>query len=202
MLLLSATSWLSAAEESLLVDKAPDRLFAQLDKNGDGKLTADEVGEERRAAFERMLRQGDKDGDGVLTRAEFLMASRPQTVEAPAKGGEKKPAKGDKPSEKPAESPPEKSAEKPGEKPASPAPEPQRERRPEAGPGGGRPGEGRPEGRNFDPAAFVRNLDRNQDGKITLEELPERIRDRAAKIFEEADAKEMSVEELALRWGG
>ncbi|HBH51265.1 MAG TPA: hypothetical protein DDY91_05165, partial [Planctomycetaceae bacterium] len=105
VLLLSATSWLSAADESLLVDKAPDRLFAQLDKNGDGKLTVDEVGEERRAAFERMLRQGDRDGDGVLTRAEFLMASRPQSREGGDKPVEKKPnppAREEKPAEKPA----------------------------------------------------------------------------------------------------
>lgn len=42
---------------------------AQWDKNGDGKVTADEFpgGEE---AFKRMLERGDKDGDGALSLEE------------------------------------------------------------------------------------------------------------------------------------
>jgi Ca2+-binding EF-hand superfamily protein len=61
----------------------PARLFRRLDRNSDGKLTANEVPEERRAFVERLIRRGDKDGDGSLTLEEF-MASRPQGPEASA----------------------------------------------------------------------------------------------------------------------
>jgi Ca2+-binding EF-hand superfamily protein len=47
------------------------RLFARLDKNGDGKLTADEVPQERRAFVERMIRRGDKNNDQALSLEEF-----------------------------------------------------------------------------------------------------------------------------------
>ena len=36
--------------------KTPERLFADLDKNGDGKLTADEIAPERKQYFEHLLR--------------------------------------------------------------------------------------------------------------------------------------------------
>ncbi|MFN9375135.1 MAG: hypothetical protein ACK6D3_24945, partial [Planctomycetaceae bacterium] len=89
ILLFCPASFVGAADEPVLVGKPPDQLFAQLDKNGDGKLTADEVGEEYKAAFEQMLRRVDKDGDRVLTRSELLIASRPQSKDEPPKTPEK-----------------------------------------------------------------------------------------------------------------
>jgi len=59
----------------------PARLFRRMDRNSDGKLTADEVPEERRAFVERLIRRADKDGDGALTLEEFV-ASRPQNATA------------------------------------------------------------------------------------------------------------------------
>jgi Ca2+-binding EF-hand superfamily protein len=47
------------------------RLFARLDKNGDGKLTADEGPQERRAFVERLIRRGDKNNDQALSLEEF-----------------------------------------------------------------------------------------------------------------------------------
>ncbi|MHC4954956.1 MAG: hypothetical protein ACYTGZ_13810 [Planctomycetota bacterium] len=44
----------------------PDALFERYDKNGDGKLTADELPERAQRMIERM----DKNGDGVLTKDE------------------------------------------------------------------------------------------------------------------------------------
>lgn len=55
----------------------PARLFKKLDQNQDGKVTADEVPEPRRAFLERLLRRGDEDKDGALSRAEFVGAFRP-----------------------------------------------------------------------------------------------------------------------------
>lgn len=194
-LLFSVTMCLvSVADEPVLVGKSPDQLFAQLDKNGDGKLTADEVGDEYKAAFEQMVRRGDKDGDRVLTRAEFLMASRPQSKEERPKPSDKAPS-----TEKPAPAP-----QSATEKPAAEQPRPSAETPPPAPVQ--RPREGRMEGRpgaegNFEPGAFVRGLDRNGDGKITLEELPERIRETAKKAFDEAGKDELSLEEFGTAMG-
>lgn len=48
----------------------PGRFIAALDKNGDGKLTADEVPEERREKVGKLITRLDKDGDGALSPAE------------------------------------------------------------------------------------------------------------------------------------
>lgn len=54
-------------------DGRPDAamLFRNIDKNGDGKVTPDEVGEERREGFKQMLTRADADGDGALNLDEF-----------------------------------------------------------------------------------------------------------------------------------
>ncbi len=46
-------------------------MFKRIDANADGKITTDEVPEERREAVGRMIRRGDKDGDGALSSDEF-----------------------------------------------------------------------------------------------------------------------------------
>ena len=46
-------------------------LFGQLDANGDGVLTKEEVPERRQRLFTRLLNNGDQDQDGKLTRGEF-----------------------------------------------------------------------------------------------------------------------------------
>ncbi|MBI2823546.1 MAG: EF-hand domain-containing protein [Planctomycetia bacterium] len=49
----------------------PAALFRRMDTNGDGKVTKDEVPEERRERFGRMMELADRDGDGTLTLEEF-----------------------------------------------------------------------------------------------------------------------------------
>jgi Ca2+-binding EF-hand superfamily protein len=49
----------------------PARVFEYLDRNADGKLTADEVPSERKTMFARAVQFGDRDGDGALTEEEF-----------------------------------------------------------------------------------------------------------------------------------
>lgn len=49
----------------------PDEIFARADRNGDGKLTPDEMPEERREGFKQMLTRVDADGDGAASREEF-----------------------------------------------------------------------------------------------------------------------------------
>lgn len=65
-------------------EEAPNRdgtdaaaMFAKLDANQDGKLTADEVPQDRKQLFERLVRIADKDGDGVLVVAEFVAGLQP-----------------------------------------------------------------------------------------------------------------------------
>ena len=69
--------------------KSPEALFGDLDKNGDGKLTADEVPESRKRFFDRLLRVADSDKDGALTRAEFTKGLSPDELQvtAPASPG-------------------------------------------------------------------------------------------------------------------
>ncbi len=50
---------------------APGRFLAQLDKNGDGKISPDEVPDERRENFQKLVARLDKDGDGALSKAEI-----------------------------------------------------------------------------------------------------------------------------------
>lgn len=56
----------------------PGRFLAQLDKNGDGKLSPDEVPEERRENFSKLVARLDKDGDGALSKDEMPAAGKAQ----------------------------------------------------------------------------------------------------------------------------
>jgi Ca2+-binding EF-hand superfamily protein len=72
------------------------QFFARIDRNGDGKLTADEAPEERRKFIERLIKRGDKDGNGSLSLEEFEAArperpARPEAPEAAARPGNRPP---------------------------------------------------------------------------------------------------------------
>ncbi len=123
------------------VAKTPEQVFADLDKNGDGKLTADEVPADRQRLFERLLRVAGKDKGTDLTRAEFLAALKPDDLKVPA---------------------------------------PQN-----LGGGGGR-------GNGFDPAQYFQRMDRNKDGKLTRDEVPEQAPPGIRQLFTRLNKTELT----------
>lgn len=129
---------------------SPEDLFQRLDKNGDGKLTADEITDDQKRFFDRTVRVGDKNNDGVLTKEEFVQANKPQ--------------------------------ENPNV-PLNPA-------------GGGNPGD-----RMAEMRQRFEMMDRNKDGKISKDEIPDQLRDRLLPLFERLGKDAINLEEFS-RMGG
>lgn len=147
----------------------PERFLGymkQQDKDGDGKLSKDEVGERMRENFANL----DKNGDGKLDDVELRqMAMGMAGMQRPG-GPEGRRPEGDRKSE---------GDRKPGEA-----------RRPEGGPG--------PERRPdvlADAEARFKQADKDGDGKLSKDELPERMRERLDKIDTDGDGK-ASPEEM------
>jgi Ca2+-binding EF-hand superfamily protein len=133
-----------------LAQPANEDIFKSLDKNSDGKVTADEVPDEQKRFFERSLRVGDQDADGALTKDEFTQATKPQ------------------------------------DNPSVPL-----------GPLGGQPGDRRGELKQR-----FEMLDKNKDGKVSLDEVPEQFRDRMKAMFERLGKSELNMEEFGRASGG
>ena len=51
-----------------------EKVFQRRDANGDGKLTAEEMPQERRERFQWLLARYDDDGDGAITKQQFIKA--------------------------------------------------------------------------------------------------------------------------------
>ncbi|MEX0978051.1 MAG: hypothetical protein WDZ48_04330, partial [Pirellulales bacterium] len=66
--------------------RGPAELFKRMDRNADGKVTADEVPEERRAMVAKMIERGDKDGDQALSLEEFSKVFSQRKGAPPAEG--------------------------------------------------------------------------------------------------------------------
>lgn len=62
---------------------ADQQLFARLDSDGDGLVTATELPQEQSRLFARLVRLGDSNGDGHLTEAEWQVALEPTRPEKP-----------------------------------------------------------------------------------------------------------------------
>jgi Ca2+-binding EF-hand superfamily protein len=76
---------LSALEADENAPPQADRtgLFKQVDANGDGQISEDEVPDDKRRLFTRLLRRGDANSDGKLSLEEFTKAIADEQREAP-----------------------------------------------------------------------------------------------------------------------
>ena len=129
-------------------EDASQELFTKLDRDGDGVLTREEVGDENARMFQRLVRRGDKNQDGKLGRDEFLAA-----VKETAEQGE--PNNPQRPDARPDQNP---------------------DRRPP-------------------PQQVIRQFDKDGDGKLSKDEMPERMRENMERIDTDRDGF-VTVEEL------
>ncbi|MCZ6795592.1 MAG: hypothetical protein O7J95_18465 [Planctomycetota bacterium] len=65
----------------------PKRFVQRVDKNGDGKVTLEEVPEQARGYVRRLIKNADKDGDGAVT-ADELAKVRPAQGQRPRRPGQ------------------------------------------------------------------------------------------------------------------
>ncbi len=72
VVLMGTVAW---AQDRPGPKRNPAQRFKQLDKNGDGYITQDEIPQERKEFFKRLLSRWDKNGDGKLSQEEFLAAA-------------------------------------------------------------------------------------------------------------------------------
>ena len=196
-----------------------EAIFSRADANNDGKVTLDEVPEDRRERFKQMMERADANGDKALTREEFVrgfMLARGGQPGAPQPGGPRPsgdPQPGDgvfrlldtdkdgrlstKELAEAGETIKKLDRDSNGEVSREelaaglmPPPPP-----PPARPAAGTP----PQGGRFDPQTMLARLkesDKNGDGKWSKDELPERMRENFDRIDQNKDG---SVDEAELK---
>lgn len=205
-----------ADDDAKKPEAAPqEEVFQKLDKNSDGKLVPDEIPEEQGRFFDRLVRLGDKDDNGELTKAEFDAAMKRD--DAPVQGGgfdrggpggpggwpmidfkqmlerldKNKDGKISK-DEAPEEGPGRMLREMMTRQNKDSLTADDFERARAAFGGAGAPGAG---GRPA-PGEFLKQLDKNNDGKLQKDELPEPMRERFGRVFEKLGKDELSREDF------
>lgn len=142
------------AEPSKPQRPGPQMMFDRMDKNHDGKLTADEIPAGTPERLKEMLRRADKNDDKVVTREEFQASLREMSPRMGGFGGDRRGPRG------------------PGEAGRG-RPRPQVPARPFGGPGGRRPEPGLTAGgppRLPDLKQLFEKWDTNHDKSLSYDE--------------------------------
>ncbi len=191
-------------------DDTSTEIFKNLDKNNDGILVADEIGEEQTRFFERLIRTGDANEDGKLSLGEY--ESTVNTEDKPVTGGGPQ-GPGDRPN--PGEMFSRMDKNKDGKLTRDELPEPLKERMgamfdrlgkeeltqedmarafAQMNRGNQPPG-GRPEG-DAQTLDFLKRMDANKDGKLSRDEIPEGAKERLGMMFDRIGKDELTFEEV------
>lgn len=181
-----------------------ETLFNQLDKNADGKLTADEISDAQRRFFDRLVRVGDRDKNGELSRSEFLQALKPESARNESSDADRTDNRRENRVD-PRAIMRVLDRNRDGKITKDEIPERARERMLPLFQRSGKdaltvadferfrgPAEPMRQGQ---PPSFEQ-MDRNGDGKVTLDEFPEGRRERARMMFEVAGKDELTEDDV------
>ena len=237
---LSALGLLASARaDEKPADSGPDpaALFAELDANKDGVLSADELPDDKKRLFERLVRISDKNKDGKLSAEEFAEGLKPRQltsgfnssdddgqgskrlfkrIDANSDGKvtldevpeerrerfERLIKRGDKDGDgalSQREFIAVISGEEPG-KPNQPAEKP-----PEGKPAESKPAENTPAKAGPAPEQIFKRMDRNGDGKVTVDEVPENRRPMVERLIKRGDKDgdgALCARSSSRRWSG
>lgn len=155
----------------------PGEVFKRMDRNGDGKLTADDLPEQGRDRFKAFAERVDADKDGAISEEEFRKAPRPEG--GPGRDGGPRREGGPGEGEPRRDGPPREG-------------EPRRE---------GGPFQGGPRvGMAFPVAPIMAAIDSNKDGEISADELAA-ASSELRKLDKNGDGK-LGREEIMPRFEG
>lgn len=141
----------------------------KMDRNGDGEITSDEVPEAMRDRFEKRLKDLGKTSVSVEALTQLLRGAGDSEAKPASSRKKKQAAEASESSEKKSEPAPKSAVKR----------DPLREQ--------GKPGN--------DLASRFEKMDQNSDGKLTSEEMPERLKARFGKLDADGDGF-VSIQEL------